>query len=170
MNVDAIENVPPFLPSVVEQKRGSVIWRGFKVVLEFFYKVPVAVLATLVAAVASHLLFPVFTISLYTITVSTFFSKLVQKIAFKLKYKPMEKVELSFWRLKHRFPKMQLIAFLSMLVVSYLIPILGIIMAAVLGGYNGIIIDVQYCKDKQRAHRREIAQASFNEINIIAQE
>lgn len=81
----------------------------------------------------------------------------------------MEKLELCFWKLKQRFPKMQLIAFITMLVVSYLLPILGIIIAAVLGLYNGVVIDIQYCKDSSRAQKREVGQASFNEINFVGQ-
>lgn len=166
----SIQNSPTALPYVVQAKKRSACWRGFRVVFDFFYKTPPTVLATLVAAVASHLLFPVFTIPLYTITASTFFSKLVSKIAFQVKSKPMEKIELYFWKLKEEMPKLQLIAFFSMLVVSYFVPILGIITATLLGLYNGVTIEIQYHKDNQRVKRQEIAQVSFHEIHQIAQE
>lgn len=151
-------------------RRSSVVWRGVKVVMDFFYKVPLAVLATAVAAVVCHLLYPTLAVPLYVITTSTYFSKLVLKVAIRLKCKPMERAELYFWKMKRRFPKVQFIAFIAMLVVSCLIPILGIIAAGVLGLLNGFVIDIEYNKSRLKGQKHQLVLATFDELNVAAED
>lgn len=156
------------LPPVIEEiKKPHILWRGVRVVVMFFVETPLAVLALAIAAFVCQLLCPVFAMPLFVIMASTLLSKLVVKVLSRLKSRFVEKIERGAWNFKCKFPKLRLIAFIFTMALSYIVPIAGIAMGAALGCFNGLIIEVEHCKNKLNLNKRECREFFSDELNII---
>lgn len=145
---------------IVHKKKESILWRGLKVAALFFYEMPFMVVGLAVAGIASHIFCPIFAGPLYALTGSTILSKLVIKVLGALKCKGLSAIERAAWRLKEKFPKIRLISLIFVLAVGYVAPIGGIILAIILGGYNGSIMEIELCKKEQETKKKELEKAS----------
>lgn len=154
-----------FADTPVVKNEESVIWRGFKVTCNFLYETPAMVLGLLAAAVVAHIFIPYLAVTLYALAVASLCSKLVIKLVSRLDIKWLQRLEEWSWNLKKKFSYIQTVMIVCSLIAGYLFPILGIISATVVGGYNGIIFEIEYCKKLQSLHKDRIKDE--NEQNVL---
>lgn len=148
--IDSVqENLSPTLP----QKKRNVIWRGMKIVVNFFYKTPAVIVAIAVAGVICQFAFPVLAPTLYTLAATTLFSVITIKVLAKLNLQIAHKFEAWVCKLKNKFPRIQIVALVVTLITGCLVWFLGVVFALVLGLYNGCISEIDYCKKIQQIRK-----------------
>jgi hypothetical protein len=150
------------------KKKESVFWRGFKVTCNFFYETPAMVFGIVIAGVIAHFVIPQLAMTCYALAIASLLSKLFVKISSSVDLKFFDRVEEWAWGIKKKIPYIQTVLIIISLVVSYFIPVVGVCIAVVIGGYNGIIFEIEFCKKLQLVHKENIEdQKNHDELMAI---
>lgn len=148
-----IDSVQENLSTTSPQKKKNVIWRGMKVVLNFFYKTPAMIAAIAIAGIICQFVFPVLAPTLYTLAAATLFSLLAIKVFTKLNFQIAYKLEAWVCKIKNKFPRIQVVALIVTLITGCFVWFLGVAFALALGLYNGYISEIDYCKKIQQIRK-----------------
>lgn len=155
--------------TATSQKKENIVWRGMKVSFKFFYESPLMIVGILISAVVSYFFFPVLTPTLLALASATFFSKLLIKVLNICHCKYAIILERGAWAIKNRYKYIQLILLGGTLVSGYFIPFVGVSLAIVLGIYNGLICEIDYCKKMQVVAEYQSNHREMEEImNIVS--
>ena len=148
-----IDSVQDSFSTTSPQKKQNVIWRGMKVVINFFYKTPAMIAAIAVASIICQFVFPVLAPTLYTLAAATLFSLVTIKVLAKLNFQIAHKLEAWVCKVKSKFPRIQVVALIVTLITGCFVWFLGVGFALALGLYNGCISEIDYCKKIQQIRK-----------------
>jgi len=152
--IEEITSINHMPPENDYKEPDHCLWKGFRVASRFAYELPAKIFGIFAAAIGSHLLALPIATSLYVLGVSTLLTKLVVKITSTYNWEVFQKIERNTWDYKSTYPYLQTASLVGGLILSFLIPAIGVFICTGLGIFNGIIIEVEHCRKLQDVKRR----------------
>lgn len=128
----------------------SRFWRGFKVVLIFMWETTLRVSLFVILGIAAHFFCPALTPPLLAMAIAAFTTRTIVKILDAYNFNLLINLQENVANFFKRYSKLQLIAFIFSLAISFLIPLVGVISGSALGVANGIIMGIELSKQAQK--------------------
>lgn len=146
----------------------SAIWKGFLVVVNFFYEIPAKVAALAAAGLALLIFFPAAAPPFLGISCSILITRLAIKILDAYHFKIIKDIEKKACELNQKYPKLQIIAFIGALVICSISHVFGFVIGAAIGVFSGILIGIDHCKHLQECKRADLKNPSYQTLNKIS--
>lgn len=131
----------------------TAVWNGIKFTLRTLYETPAEAAAFAIAAIVMRIFVSSLVAPLAGICTSLIFSRLAVKILDQYYNVPLVQIKKQVCILYKKYPKLQLVAFISALAISLLSPTAGFVIGLTLGAFGAIILDVENYKLIQKAKR-----------------
>jgi hypothetical protein len=159
---DSIIDISPagLFSKQIERGRAA-LWQGFKFTVYTLYETPAEAAAFAVAAIVMRIFFSSLAPPFMGICVSLIGTRLIVKALDHYCQAPLIEIKRQVCLLNKNFPRLQLVGFISALVISLLSQTLGFAMGLVVGAFGSVILDVENYKLMQQAKRDRFSQESF---------
>src|ERR1700733_7284273 len=122
----------------------------------FIYEMPVVIIATAIAGVASLILFPMFTVPCFGTVAGTVLSRIVVKLVDKQDISLLVKVKGEAIEFNKSYPNITTIVFIFAAIAGLFFSTAGLLIATGLGIFKGIIIQVDIYDYNRNLRRKQI--------------
>lgn len=129
--------------------------RGFQFTANIVRIVGLETLAAIVTAVVLHLIFPPLAPCFYGLAAATLLTRLVVKVIDYYNVSLLRAIKIKAMQLVEKFTYLQIVVLAVAMVAGCFLPVLGCIIASILGIYNGLITDMLYYKKIQNINENK---------------